>query len=121
MGKVIIVHTQGPEAPVQCGAPFLYAQDAVAAGHQTEIFFTTRGTALLKKGVAETVFPRAGGRSIKQFIEETVAKGVRLVVCAPSLELNGMTEEDLIDEVDNLVGTAYLIKQGLEADLVLTF
>jgi uncharacterized protein len=121
MGKVIIVHTQGPDDPVQCGAPFLYAQDAAAQGYATEIFFTTRGTALLKKGVAETVFPKAGGRSIKQFIAETMAKGVRLVVCAPSLALNDMTEDDLIDEADNLVGTAYLIKQGLEADLVLTF
>jgi predicted peroxiredoxin len=121
MGKVIIVHTQGPDDPVQCGAPFLYAQDAAAQVYATEIFFTTRGTALLKKGVAETVFPKMGGRSIKQFIEETIAKGVRLVVCAPSLALNDMTEDDLIDQADNLVGTAYLIKQGLEADLVLTF
>jgi predicted peroxiredoxin len=46
---------------------------------------------------------------------------MRLVVCAPSLELNWMTEDDLIDEADDLVGTAYLIKKGLEADLVLTF
>ncbi len=121
MGKIIIVHTQGPEAPAQCGAPFLYAQDAAAQGHPTEIFFTTRGTALLKKGVAETVFPKAGGRSIKQFIEETVARGVRLVVCAPSLPLNDMSEEDLIDEAEHLVGTAYLITEGLKADLVLTF
>jgi hypothetical protein len=121
MGKVIVVHTQGPEDPIQCGAPFLYAQDAAAAGHQTEIFFTTRGTALLKKGVAENVCPKTGGRSIKHFIEETVAKGVRLIVCAPSLALNDMTEDDLIDEAEHLVGTAYLITEGLKADLVLTF
>lgn len=121
MTQVLIVYTQSLDDPAQCGAPFLYAQDAAAAGHQTEIFFTTRGTALLKKGVAETVFPKAGGKSIRQFIDETVAKGVRLIVCAPSLALNDMTEDDLIDEADNLVGTAYLIKKGLEADLVLTF
>jgi len=121
MSKVIIVHTQGPDDPAQCSAPFLYAQDAVAAGCDTEMFFTTQGTLLLKKGLAETVFSRVGGKSIRQFIGETVAKGVRLVVCAPSLELNDMTEDDLIDEADNLVGTAYLIKKGLEADLVLTF
>ena len=121
MRKVIIVQTQGPDDPAQCSAPFLYAQDAVAAGCDSEIFFTTQGTLLLKKGLAETVFSKVGGKSVRQFISETVAKGVRLVVCAPSLELNGMTEDDLIDEADHLVGTAYLIKQGLEADLVLTF
>jgi uncharacterized protein len=121
MGKVIVVHTQGPENPAQCGAPFLYAQDAVALGHTAELFFTTRGTACLKKGVAETVFPKAGGKSLRAFIDEAVAKGVHLVVCAPSLALNDMTEDDLIDQADNLVGTVYLVKQGLAADLVLTF
>ena len=117
----MIVYTQSPDAPAQCGAPFLYAQDAAAQGHATEMFFTTRGTALLKRGIAEIVFPKTGSKSIRQFIDEATAKGVHLVVCAPSLALNDMTEDDLIDEADNLVGTAYLIKQGLEADLVLTF
>jgi predicted peroxiredoxin len=121
MSKVVIVHTQGPDEPARCSAPFLYAQDAVAAGCDTEIFFTTKGTLLLKKGLAETVFSRVGGKTVRQFISETVAKGVRLVVCAPSLQLNGMAEDDLIYEADNLVGTVYLIKKGLEADLVLTF
>ena len=32
-----------------------------------------------------------------------------------------MSEEDLIDEAEHLVGTAYLITEGLKADLVLTF
>lgn len=85
------------------------------------MFFTTRGTRLLKRGLAKTVFPKTGGKSIQQFVTETAAKGVRLVVCAPSLELNGMTENDLIDAVDNLVGTAYLIRQQLESGLVLNF
>jgi len=121
MSRVLIVYTQSLDDPAQCGAPFLYAQDAAVAGHQTEMFFTTRGTALLKKGVAETVFPKTGGRSVRQFINDAVAKGVRLIVCAPSLALNDMTEDDLIDEADTLVGTAYLITEGLKADLILTF
>ncbi len=121
MSQVLIVMTHGPETPDMCGAPFLYAQDAAAQGCQVEMFFTTRGTRLLKRGLAETVFPKAGGKSIQQYVTETVAKGVRLVVCAPSLELNGMTENDLMDQVDNLVGTAYLISQGLASDLVLNF
>lgn len=121
MSQVLIVMTHGPDTPDMCGAPFLYAQDAAAQGCQVEMFFTTRGTRLLQRGAAETIFPKAGGKSIQQFVTETAAQGVRLVVCAPSLELNGMTENDLIDEADNLVGTAYLITQGLEADLVLNF
>ena len=91
------------------------------AGSRNRNFLYDARHGVAEKNVAETVFPKAGGKSIKQFISETMAKGVRLVVCAPSLALNDMTEDDLIDEADNLVGTAYLIKQGLEADLVLTF
>jgi predicted peroxiredoxin len=121
MSSVLIVVTHGPDTPEMCGAPFLYAQDAAALGCATEMFFTTNGTRLMKKGVAESVFPKAGGKSIQQFIEETVAKGVKLLVCQPSLQLNSMTEDDLIDQVDTLVSTAYLITQGLKADLVLSF
>jgi hypothetical protein len=32
-----------------------------------------------------------------------------------------MSPDDLIDEADSLVGPNYLIKAGLEADLVLNF
>ena len=32
-----------------------------------------------------------------------------------------MTPEDLIDEVDELVGPSFLVKQGLQSDLVLSF
>jgi uncharacterized protein len=121
MSSVLIVVTHGPDTPEMCGAPFLYAQDAAAQGCATEMFFTTNGTRLMKKRIGTSVFPKAGGKSIQQFIAETVEKGVRLLVCQPSLQLNSMTEEDLIDEVDTLVGTAYLITQGLKSDLVLSF
>ncbi len=121
MSQILIVVTHGPDTPEMCGAPFFFAQAAAIEEHEIEMFFTMKGTLLLKQGVAETVFPKAGAKSIKQFITESVAKGVRLMVCAASLELNDMTENDLIDPVDNLVGSVYLINRGLEADLTLTF
>jgi uncharacterized protein len=121
MSSVLIVVTHGPDTPEMCGAPFLYAQDAAAQGCAVEMFFTTNGTRLMKKGVGEITFPKAGGKCIQQFIAETAAQGVKLLVCQPSLQLNSMTEDDLIDEVDTLVGTAYLITRGLESDLVLSF
>lgn len=121
MSRILIVYTQGPENPAMCAAPFFFARAAAAEEHDVTMFFTMRGTLLMKRGVAETVFPKAGGKSIRQFIEEAVAQGVKLIVCAASLELNDMTEADVIDEVENLAGSVFLINQGLEADLVLTF
>ncbi len=37
------------------------------------------------------------------------------------LELNGMTPEDLIESVEDLVGPSFLITRGLEVDLLLSF
>ncbi len=121
MSQVLIVVTHGPDTPEMCGAPFFFAQTAAAQDCDVRMFFTMKGTQLMKRGVGATVFPKAGAKSIKQFIGETVAKGVQLYVCAASLELNDMTEDDLVEEVENLVGSAYLINQGLESDLVLNF
>ncbi len=121
MSTVLIVVTHGPDTPEMCGAPFFFAQSAAVEEHDVQMLFTMQGTRLMKKGVGETVFPKVGAKSIEQFIAETVAKGVQLNVCAASLELNDMTENDLIDEVDHLVGSTYLINQGLESNLVLNF
>jgi hypothetical protein len=40
---------------------------------------------------------------------------------AAALALNDMTPEDLIEEVENLVGTTFLVTKGLESDMVLNF
>ncbi len=121
MSQVLIVVTHGPDTPELCSAPFFFAQAAAAQDCDVQMFFTMKGTLLVKRGVGANVFPKAGGKSIEQFIQETVARGVKLVVCHASLELHSLTEDDLIDEVDTLAGSAYLINQGLESDLVLSF
>ncbi len=119
--RVIIVVTHGPDTPALCASPFFFAQSAAAMGCSVQMHFTAQGTALLKKGTAEATFPKKGGRSVRQMLTDAAELGVQIMVCTASLELNDMTENDLIDEVENLVGGAYLVNQGLEADLVLTF
>ncbi len=121
MSSVLIVVTHGPDMPDMCGAPFFFAQAAAAQGCDVQMLFTMRGTLLVKRGVGAKVFPKEGGKSIEQFIQESVAKGVKLAVCHASLELHSMAEDDLIDQVDTLVSSIFLINQGLESDLVLTF
>ncbi len=119
--RVIIVVTHGPDTPEMCASPFFFAQSAAAMGCQVQMHFAAKGTALLKKGIAETTYPKAGGRSVQHLVAEAAELGVEMMVCTASLELNDMTENDLTEQVDHLVGGAYLISQGLEADLVLTF
>ena len=88
---------------------------------EVSMLFTMQGTQLLKQGVAENLYAKEGGRSISQFIKDTLDAGVTFYVCAASLELNDMSPDDLIEDVDNLVGSTFLITQGLDADLVLNF
>jgi hypothetical protein len=119
--KILIVMTSGPKTPERCAAPFFFAQSAAAQEADVSMFFTMQGTLLLKQGVADTVLAVEGGRPISRFIHDTLAAGVKFYVCAASLELNGMQSDELIEEVDNLVGSVFLITAGLDADLVLSF
>ncbi|MCX6030712.1 MAG: DsrE family protein [Chloroflexi bacterium] len=119
--KILIVMTSGPKTPERCAAPFFFAKSAAAQEADVSMFFTMQGTLLLKQGVAEQVRAVEGGRPISQFVQDTLRVGVKFYVCAASLELNGMTPDDLIEDVDNPVGSTFLITAGLEADLVLNF
>jgi predicted peroxiredoxin len=119
--KILVVMTSGPGTPERCAAPFFFAQAAAALEAEVSMFFTMQGTLLLKQGVAETVYAKEGGRAISQFMQDALKAGVTFYVCAASLELNDMAPDDLIEEVDNLVGSTFLVTKGLESDLVLNF
>ena len=81
------------------------------------------GPTLLKKGVPETLqIPRAagGGAFLKHFIDQAQELGVQLYVCKPSLDLNGMSEDDVIDGV-KMIGGAAFNHMAMEADAVVAF
>jgi predicted peroxiredoxin len=119
--KVLIVFTSGPGTPERCAAPFFFATGAAAMGYDVSMFFTMQATQLLKQGVAEKVCPKEGGRPISEFIQNALNADVKFFVCSASLELNDMSPDDLIEEVDNLVGSVFLTEKGLESDMVLSF
>ncbi len=119
--QVLIVATCGPELPQRTPAPFLFAQQAAAQGHQVSICFVLQAPLLLKRDLIGTVRAKEGGRTMREWVDETLAAGVTFYVCDAALQLCDMTPDDLIDEVENLVGPSFLITQGLASDLVLSF
>ncbi len=119
--QVLVVATFGSNNPERCPAPFMFAGEAVKAGAQAGICFVLQAPQLLKQGVAENLRAKEGGRTIREFIDEAISLGVKFHVCDAALQLCNMTPEDLIEEVEELVGPSFLIKQGLKSDLVLTF
>jgi predicted peroxiredoxin len=119
--KILMMLTSGPGTPERCVAPLFFAIGAAKMGHDVHLFFTMQATLLLKKGVADQVFAKEGGRPVSEFIQKTLDAGVKFFICSASLELNNMAQTDLIEDVDNLVSSTFLTKQGLVSDLVLSF
>lgn len=119
--KVLIVATSGPEAPERCAAPFFFAHKAADLGARVNICFILQSPLLLKPGIAENLWAKEGGRPISDFIRSALKAGVEFNVCDAALKMNDMSPDDLIEEVDSLVGPSFLITQGLASDLVLNF
>ena len=119
--KILMMLTSGPETPERCAAPFFFATGAAKMGHDVSLFFTMQATQLLKQGVAEHICAKAGGRPVSQFIQNALDAGVKFYICSASLELNDISQTELIDRADNLVSSIFLTKKGLESDLVLSF
>jgi predicted peroxiredoxin len=119
--KVLIVATFGSDNPERCPGPFVFAGEAAKAGAEAEIHFVLQAPKILKQGVAENLHSKEGGRTIREFIDEALGLGVKFFVCDTALALCDMTPEDLIEEIETLVGPSFLVKEGLQSDLVLSF
>ncbi len=118
--KILIVMTSGPETPRRCATPFFMATLAAAMDYEVVMFFTIDGTLLLKKGLAETIFPKEGGKSAGDFMKEAIEAGVKITACSASLELHGLTPDDLIPEA-RIVGGASMWQMAEESKTVLSF
>ncbi len=117
---VLIIMTSGPDTPRRCATPFFFASLAAAMEYEVNMFFTIDGTLLLKKGLAETVFPKAGGKPVSAFIQDALDAGVNFMACTASTELHDLTPEDLIEGV-KMVGGATMWQLAEDAKTVLTF
>ncbi len=118
--KVLIVMTSGPDTPHRCATPLFFASLAEAMDYETTMFFTIDGTLLLKKGVADKVFPKPGGKSAGAFLKDAIDAGVVIYACSASMDLNDIKEEDLIKGV-KIVGGATLWELAENCKTVLTF
>ena len=119
MEKVLIIMTSGPDTPHRCATPFFFATLAAAMDYEVTMFFTIDGTLLLKKGLAETIYPKASGKPVSSFLRDALEAGVKFLACTASMELHDLTSDDLIENI-KLVGGAYMWQEA-EDSKVLTF
>jgi len=114
---IVMVNTD-PKNPEELGAPFFQATVAAAMEHEVEVVLTGRAGQLAVKGVAEKLHVKEGSpKTVYDFIKDAHEAGVKFKVCTPTLELWG---DDLIPEIEETVGGAYVISQAMD-DNVVTF
>jgi predicted peroxiredoxin len=118
--KVLIIMTSGPETPRRCATPFFFAQLAAAMDYEVSMFFTIDGILLLKKGVAEQVYPKAGGQPVGDFLSGAQEAGVKFAACTAATELHDLLPSDLIEGVE-MVGGASMWEMAEDSKIVLTF
>ncbi len=118
--KVMIIMTSGPDTPRRCATPFFFASLGVAMDYEVTMFFSFDGTLLLKKGMAETIYPKAGGKPVSDFMQEALDAGVTFLACTASTELHDLQPSDLIDGV-KMVGGASMWQLAEDCKTVLTF
>jgi uncharacterized protein len=119
--KVLYVQTHGADDPGRCATPFFLAASAAAMEFEVMIYFTMYGPTLLRKDVIDKIGPKGErGQPLRYFIEQATGLGVRLLVCQPSLDLNDLSLDELIDGVQ-MIGGAAFNDLAVSADAVISF
>jgi len=112
---IIMVNTD-PSNPSELGAPFFQATVAAAMEYDTEVIMTGRAGELAVKGVAEKILLQKGSpKTVYDVIKDAHEAGVRFKVCTATMENWG---DDLIPEIAEVVGGAYMISEAMDDDTV---
>ena len=120
-GKIVYFQTHGVNDPGRSATPFFLAASAAAMECEVKIYFTMYGPQLLQKEIIDKIGPKGDtGQKLRYFIDQALELGVDLYVCQPSLDLNDLAIEDLIDEVQ-MIGGAAFNEMAMEADAVVSF
>jgi hypothetical protein len=119
--RLLIIQTSGVNTPERIPAGFFIATTAAAMDMDSTIVFTVNGGTIVEKQAAEKVTIKEGGAPLRSFLDQAIAAGVKLMVCHQSLDLHDLEPDNLIDEVEEIIGAAALLDMTLDADIVLTF
>ena len=117
--RILYVQTHGIDEVTKAATPFYLATAAAAMDMEVSIYFTMHGPTLLRKDSRDLTV-KEGGAPLSSFIDLAVETGVNLLVCQPSLDLNDLAMEDLMDGVQ-MIGGAAFNDMAAEADAVISF
>lgn len=111
---VIVMWSADPAAPDRAAAPFVYALAARALEIDVEMHFTAGAVRWLFEGVADGAWTdQARTKTVRDFIREVAAAGVRLYACAMA-QNERRCGEALIAETTGIAGAATVIGAAME-------
>jgi predicted peroxiredoxin len=113
---LIVMWSADPTAPDRTAAPFVYALAARALEIDVEMHFTAGAVRWLFEGVADRAYTdQAQTKTVRDFIREAAAAGVRLYACAMALN-ERRRGEALIAEMTGIAGAATVVGAAVAGD-----
>ncbi len=113
---LIILANSDPKNAEELAAPLFQATVAAAMSHDVEIVITGNTGKLAIMDHADSLeINHETHRTIYDVIQEAHKAGVIFKVSAPTISVWG---KDLIPEIDESVGTAYIIKEAMDDETV---
>ena len=104
--------------PAEILPPLLQATVAAAMEYEVEVLFTGQAGQLAIIGEAQSLLLQEDdSKSVYDHIKQAKQAGVVFKVCTPALKFWG---DNLIPEIEETVGGAYIINEAME-DSVVTF
>jgi len=116
--KLIIILHNSPwsERPDNLVQPLFQAAAAAAMQFETEIILSGPNINLARRDIAAGI-PSEGNdlRTLYDYLQEAVQAGAVIKVCAPPADWQA---EDMIPEIEERVGAAYIISEAMDPDAV---
>ncbi len=113
---LIIMSNSDAENPEDCYAPLFQATIAAALSHEVEVVFTGISVQLAIGDHAEKAEVNLEThRTIYDIIKEAHQAGVIFKACNTSFNMAG---EDMIEEVEEKVGAAYVVSEAMDKNTV---
>ena len=113
---LIIMANSDPSNPEEFVPPLFQATVAAAMSRDVELVFTGMSGIVAIKGNAEKIeTSNSTHRTVYDLIKEAHSAGVVFKVCTPTLDMWG---DNLIDEIDETVGAAYVVDEAMDEDTV---
>lgn len=112
---LIVLVNADPSKPAHLSTPIFQATVAAAMEYDVEIVFAGQTGELAIKGTAASiVLDKDNGKTLYDTIKEAHEAGVKFKVC----QMMEQWGDNLIPEIDEIVGGAYLISEAMDDDTV---